>query len=268
MPTSPTLHITALAIYPVKGLRGIAVEHARVELQGLEHDRRWAIIRPGGSVLTQRELPAMARIDAIPAAAGLRLECAGFGGVDAIAERGACTTVVWGNHVPTVLANQAASGWLERVLETPCSLVYLDDPAARPIAPTLLDQGVVSLADGFPLLVTTTASLAALNEHLGAPVPMERFRPNLVVEGAAGWDEDRWRHIQAGPVRFRIASPCVRCTVTTIDQRSGVATPRKEPLRTLGKLHRDQKGGITFGMNAIPETLGTLSVGGPLLVLQ
>ena len=256
------LHIAALATYPVKGLRGIDLREARVERQGLEHDRRWAVLRPDGVVLTQRDLPAMARIDAVPEGDGLRLNCAGHGGVSAVADGPAVTAVVWRNPVPTVASNGEASAWLSRVLGTACTLVHLADPTARPVTPNLARPGdAVSLADGFPLLVTTTASLAALNAVLETDVPMARFRPNLVVEGAAPWAEDGWPYVVAGAVRLRLASACARCKVVTLDQRSGDAPVRMEPLRTLGRIHRDTEGHVNFGWNAIPETLGRVCVG-------
>ncbi len=257
-----TLWVRSLAIYPVKGLRGLAVESAAVERQGLAGDRRWAVVRPGGKVLTQRDLPGMARIDAVPAAAGVRLECAGFGGVDARADGGAVTAVVWGTAVPTVAAEAGASAWLRRVLGVECSLVYLADPAARAVTPDLARAGdVVSLADGFPLLVSSMASLAALNGRLGAAVPMERFRANLVVEGAEAWAEDGWGAVETDAVRLRLASACVRCKVITLDQATGAGTAGLEPLRTLGTMRRDAAGLVTFGWNAVPERLGVVRVG-------
>ena len=256
------LHVSSLAIYPVKGLRGIDLPSAVVERQGMEHDRRWAVLRPDGVVLTQRDLPDMARIDAVPEGNGLRLECAGHGGVSAVAGTEAVTAIIWRNPVATVSAGDEASAWLGRVLGTPCRLVHLADPAARPVTPNLARPGdTVSLADGFPLLVTTTGSLAALNGHLESAVPMARFRPNLVVEGAGAWAEDGWPHITVGGVRLRLASPCARCKVVTLDQRSGETPVRMEPLRTLGRIRRDEAGHINFGWNAVPETLGVVRVG-------
>ena len=267
-----TVFVAGLAIYPVKGLRGLDLESAVIERQGLEHDRRWAVLRPDGRVLTQRELPGMARIDAVPEAGGVRLECAGHGGVHAVAGAVPITLNVWGTRVPAVVANAEGSAWLSRVLGQDCTLAYLADPAARLVTPSHAQPGdVVSLADGFPLLVTTTASLAALNARLDPPIPMNRFRPNLVLDGDAAsiapWVEDGWAAIELPGVRLRMVSACVRCTVTTLDHRTGVAAPRKEPLRTLGRIHRNTDGGICFGMNATPERLGSVQVGEAVRVI-
>ena len=260
-----TLRVATLATYPVKGVRALYPAEARVERMGLEHDRRWAAIGADGRVLTQREHPALAHVCAHPVSGGLHLSSAGHGTVEAVTTDRPATLDIWGTRVATVAANEAASAWLSAVLATPCTLVHQADPDSRPVTPVLARPGdAVSLADGFPLLLVGTASLAAVNARLPpipGPVPMNRFRPNLVVETTEPWQEDTWSHVTIGPVRLRLASPCSRCTVVTLDQDTGAATPRKEPLRTLGLMHRDEEGRIAFGWNAVPEALGTVRVG-------
>lgn len=272
----PSLHllkspmrISALTIYPVKALRPLSLTASPVDQCGLQHDRRWAILRPGGRVLTQRDLPAMATIDAYPDGAALRLEAAHRGGVTAFPNGPSLTLEVWRTQVAARAANPEASAWLTQTLGATCTLAYLENPAARPVTPDLARPGdVVSLADGFPLLITTTASLANLNRRLDAPVPMDRFRPNLVLDTAIPWQEDTWSHIDAGPIRLRLASPCARCKVVTLDQQTGAPTPGQDPLRTLATFRRSPSGQITFGLNAIPETFGTLALGTPVTARQ
>jgi uncharacterized protein YcbX len=142
----------------------------------------------------------------------------------------------------------------------------------------------VSMADGYPLLLTTTGSLAELNARIaedhpddpvkGAALPMERFRPNVVVAGTAPWAEDHWRRVRIGALEFRVVKPCGRCLVTTTDQETGVRRG-PEPLRALGRHHRiGQK--LVFGQNLIPvrpagtdgDLLGTLAVGDEVEVLE
>ncbi len=261
--------IAALAIYPVKGLRAVPLDRVEVERCGFAGDRRWAIVRPTGQVLTQRELPAMARIDARLDGRMLRLETAGHGGVDARPTDHPVTMTIWGTAVPTLAANPEASEWLSAVLGTPCTLAYMPDPTARPVTPDLAQPGDhVSLADGFPILLTSTGSLDDLNGRLGRTVPMARFRPNLVISGAPAWAEDSWTRIEAGPLGLRLASPCSRCKVITLDQDTGDNPARNEPLKTLGTFHRDERGRITFGWNVIPESTGTLWVGDVLTLRQ
>ena len=261
--------LQTLATYPIKGVRALYPVTARLERLGLEHDRRWAVLGTDNKALTQRTHPALAVICVHPIPGGLHLSAAGHGTMEATPSGPPVTLTVWGTPVPAIAANQAASAWLSAVLGTPCTLAHQSSPTSRAVTPDLAEPGdTVSLADGFPLLVTGTASLAALATALPAipgPVPMDRFRPNLVIETTEPWEEDTWSHIDiaAGPhpIRLRLASPCVRCAVVTIDQQTAEPTPRKEPLRTLGLIHRTPEGHTTFGWNAVPESLGTLQIG-------
>jgi uncharacterized protein YcbX len=182
-------------------------------------------------------------------------------------------TDLFGRKVELVLADAEAHTWFSDVLGHDVRLVHLDDPATRrPIDPRYALPGeTVSLADGYPLLLTTAASLDALNrlvcqgDHAAeGPLPMNRFRPNAVVTGTAPWAEDDWNRVAIGDVTFRVAKMCGRCVVTTTDQRTGARG--REPLRTLGRYRRfgDQ---LVFGQNLVPEHTGTLRVGDPVVIL-
>jgi uncharacterized protein YcbX len=122
----------------------------------------------------------------------------------------------------------------------------------------------VSFADGFPLLVVNTASLEDLNARLAQPVPIARFRSNLVVSGAAPWAEDGWRSLHVGHIAFRAVKPCTRCIVIATDQNTGARAPDREPLRTLATFRPDAGGRALFGQNLVPDTLGRLAVGMPI----
>jgi uncharacterized protein YcbX len=170
--------------------------------------------------------------------------------------------------------DEAVHAWCSSHLGIGVRLVYLDDPATRrPIAPEYARPGeTVSFADGFPLLLTTTASLDALNsliahgEHAGeGPLPMNRFRPNVVVTGTAAWAEDGWSRLTIGDVPFRVAKTCGRCVVTTTDQDTGERG--REPLFSLGR-HRRLDGKLVFGQNLVPLSRGTIRVGDPLTILE
>jgi uncharacterized protein YcbX len=161
------------------------------------------------------------------------------------------------------MACKALSAYLDR----PVELVWLDDPTRRRVNPDYGRPGdVVSFADGYPLLLANTASLAMLNDWLAeagsseGPLPMTRFRPNLVIEGAAAWAEDDWigGRLRVGSLEFRVPKPCDRCVVTTTDQETGLRG--KEPLRTLGR-HRNFDQGLMFAVNLIPDSVGTIAVG-------
>ncbi len=149
-------------------------------------------------------------------------------------------------------------------------LVYLDDPTRRPVDPQYGRAGdIVSFADGFPLLLTSTGSLGELGAWLAAdrqaPVPMTRFRPSVVVSGAPPWAEDRWRRIRIGAIPFRVAKPCGRCVVTTTDQITGQRG--QQPLKLLGRRRRFGNE-LVFGQNLIPDWGGVIRVGDPVEILD
>jgi uncharacterized protein YcbX len=176
---------------------------------------------------------------------------------------------IWRDTVPAVDAGDDAACWLTAVLNRPARLVHQADPTTRAVRPAYARPGdCVSFADGFPLLLASTASLADLNRRLGSPVGMTRFRPNLVFEGTMKWEEDCWLRIGIGTAVLRVAKPCDRCVVTTIDQDSAQRPDPVEPIRTLGTFRRDRRGGVMFGQNAVPERCGVLRVGDAVEVLE
>ncbi len=262
--------VEALHLYPVKGMRGRALECAEVARHGLAGDRRWMVVDPDGGFLTQRQVPAMAQLDAEPVTGGLVLRHDG----DACAvERpgshaGRLRAVIWRDAVPVAAGDEASAAWLSARLGRPCRLVYMDDERARPVDPAFGEAGDhVGFADAYPLLAASDSSLGALNAELREPVPMDRFRPNVTISGLPAWSEDRWRRVRIGAMTFRAPKPCTRCVVITRDQRSGLSPDPGEPLRTLGRLNR-HPGGIVFGANLIPEAPGRLAVGDPVEVLE
>ncbi|MFJ9030389.1 MOSC domain-containing protein [Streptomyces sp. NPDC102274] len=290
-PVRPVLH--ALRVHPVKSMAGCTPDSAVVEPWGLAGDRRWTLIDATGKAVTQRQQPRLALARAEPRPdGGIRLSAPGIDPLVIGVPRSDDTVVadIFGTKVESVLAgpdtrdavgadaahaaHQDVHRTLSRYLGVEVRLVHLDDPAVRrPVDPIFARPGeTVSFADGFPLLVTTTASLDALNSLIAqgdhpdeGPLPMERFRPNLVVAGASPWEEDDWRRIAVGEVAFRVAKPCGRCVITTTDQRTGERG--KEPLRTLGR-YRRFGGQLIFGQNLVPESTGTLRVGDPVTVLE
>lgn len=268
--------LTTIHVYPVKALRGSSLPSAEVEPWGLARDRRWMVVNPVGRFLSQRELPIMARLGAQAVADGLVLSAPGradlaLGFPDA--RTAPCRVVtVWSDAVPALDAGEAAAAWISAALGQSCRLVHLDDPRARIVDTAFgTPEDSVSFADGFPLLLTLDASLAALNEALeqapAAPIPMSRFRPNLVIEGGAPWAEDSWRRIRIGSVTFRVAKPCARCAVTTVDQETGARPDKTEPLRTLGRIRRTRDG-VIFGQNLIPDGPGQVTVGDSVEILE
>lgn len=175
--------------------------------------------------------------------------------------------MVWRDAVLARIA-APASEYLSTFLGLSAKLAYLHNVEARAVDPTFGHaEDRVSFADGFPLLVTLTASLDDLNSRLAKPVSMNRFRPNLVIEGASAWAEDTWRRLRVGPLTLRIVKPCSRCAIPTFDPLTGERPDNNEPLQTLAGFRRAE-GGIMFGQNAIPDAPGRLRVGDTVEVLE
>ncbi|KES04241.1 molybdenum cofactor biosysynthesis protein [Streptomyces toyocaensis] len=267
-------HLQALSIHPVKAFRSLPLREVVVEPWGPAGDRRWMLVDDGGRVVTQRRHPrlALAAAELLPGG-GVRLSVPGAEPVTAhVPAPGATVPVeLFGDKVEAVLAEDGAvHAWCSAHLGVPVRLVHLDDPATRrPVDPAFALPGeTVTFADGYPLLLTTTASLDALNSLIAAgdhaaegPLPMNRFRPNVVVEGTEPWEEERWTRVTVGEVAFRVAKPSGRCVVTTTDQETG--RRGKEPLRSLAARQRTA-GEVVFGQNLVPLSPGTIRVGDPV----
>ncbi|MEJ8655631.1 MULTISPECIES: MOSC domain-containing protein [Streptomyces] len=268
--------LRSLHVHPVKSVGGHALAEAAVEPWGLAGDRRWMLVDAVGRAVTQRQQARLALAAAEPLPDGaVRLSAPGLAPLTvAVPEPSGTTTVeIFGDKVEAVPAGAAPADWFSAFLDVPVRLVHLDDPAyRRPVDPDYALPGeTVSFADGYPLLVTSASSLDALNSLIAqgdhpdeGPLPMNRFRPNLVVDGTAPWAEDDWTRIAVGEVSFRVAKPCGRCVITTTDQTT--AERGKEPLRTLAR-HRRFGDRLVFGQNLVPEHTGTVRVGDPVRIL-
>lgn len=273
--TFPVLR--SVHVYPVKSLGAHASEEVAVEPWGLEGDRRWMLVDETSRAITQRQQPLLARISAMPLpGGGVALSAPGHPSLR-VGTAGPEHLISVELHRDTVTVAEApaeAHAWFSEVTGTVCRLVHLDEPAhRRPVDPEYARPGdTVSLADGFPLLLTTTASLDALNALIAAgdrphegPLPMDRFRPNVVVDATDPWAEDGWRRIVIGEVPFSVVKPCGRCVITTTDQRT--AERGKEPLHTLAR-HRRVGSQLLFGQNLIPDGPGVIRVGDPVKILD
>ena len=283
------MHVSEINIYPVKSLKGISLDSSTVERRGLTHDRRWMVTDPGGKFLTQRELPKMATIRVETSSDdALILSVNGSGGLQVPFPPGTGEfgiVEVWGSLCEGEFYDEEVSEWISRWLGTECRLVAMPDATERHIN-TRFDRGndIVSFADGYPLLLTSEASLADLNARLGADaprLPMERFRPNIVVSGSTPYAEDSWKSIRVGDAVFRSTKPCARCVITTVDQASGQFAG-KEPLATLAAYRLAKmvmpdrilalglsENAVLFGQNLVPDTPGaTIRVGDEVTVLE
>ncbi len=265
------MQLSALYVYPIKSCAALVLDRVDVEPRGLAHDRRWMIVDSDGRFLTGRQLPRLVLLCATPTTSGLRLHAPNVDPIeiarptaDAVRRR----VTVWDDTVDAPDAGDAVARWLSAWLGRTVRLVFMDAPATRAVSPNHAQPGdEVSFADGYPLLAISQASLDGLNVRLGPPLPMLRFRPNLVIEGTTAHAEDAWRRVRVGDVEFEAVKTCVRCVFTTVDPERGEFDPRGEPLRTL-KTYRRSERGITFGMNLIARGSGTLRIGDAVTVLD
>jgi uncharacterized protein len=268
-----TIHLTAIHIYPVKSLGGLSLKAATVTARGLANDRRFLVVDSEGEFLTQREYSQMATVWVDIDGDAMTLSAPDVDAVEVPCEPAKQATRkvrVWNSVVDAHAVSAEADRFLSDYLGMSCQLVYMPDDSVRSINPDYARPGdMVSFADGYPFLLTSEASLNDLNRRIEArgrqAVPMNRFRPNLVIAGAEPGAEDGWKEIRIGDAAFRFAKPCVRCQVTTTDQASGeVRGP--EPLDTLAT-YRDTPKGVFFGQNLIPTRLANIRVGDEVEVI-
>ncbi|MEZ0310638.1 MAG: MOSC domain-containing protein [Myxococcota bacterium] len=255
------MRITGLWFYPVKGCRGVQAAEVRLSDKGIAGDREFVIVDDKGLFLTQRDVPELARIEALYRGNTLVLASDGRGElIVPLDQPGRQREVqVWSSRGTAADAGDDAALWLGRLLGRPVRLVRAGPQWQRAFSYEG-QTGPLAFADGYPLLMISDASLADLNERLPEPVPMARFRPNIAVDGIAAYAEDTLAHAQHGGVVLRGVKKCVRCAVTTTDQMTGKRDERSEPLRTLARFRNDKAlRGVTFGMNvSVSEGAGAM----------
>jgi uncharacterized protein len=273
---SVALTLTGINRYPIKSCRGHAVDKAVVEPWGLVGDRRWMLVDDAGLGVTAREYPRLVLVIPELDADGLLVQAPDS---DPLLVRTPDSSAlinvrVFSSELAAAPASDEAHAWFSRVVGVPVRLVYLDDPTRRRPNPAYSrEEDRVSFADGYPLLLATEESLAALNDLIAegpraeeGPVSMTRFRPNLVVAGAPAWAEDGWRVVRVGAVSFRVVKACDRCVFTTIDPDT--ASRGKEPLTTLARFRR-WDGKTWFAINLIPDSSGaTLHLGDQIEIVE
>ena len=253
-PTHAT--ITGLHIYPVKSCRGISLATAEMTGRGLAHDREWMVVDAEGQFLTQRALPRMALIETALTSDTLRLTAPGQSDALELSlagrDRPRCRVRVWRDDCAALDEGAAAAGWLSAFLGKAVRLVRFD-PAHRRLSDPQWTHGMDAenhFSDGYPLLVIGEESLEDLNRRLDVALPMDRFRPNIVIRGLGPHGEDVANVLRGDGFEIRLVKPCERCSITTTDQTT--AAVGKEPLRTLATYRRDAVlNGVTFGMNGI-----------------
>lgn len=265
------MRVASLWRYPVKSLRGLAVNQLRLDKRGAADDRRWMVVGERGNFLTQRQLPAMSRIAVELDEASLLLRHLDRPGAEIRLNRQpanapAINVRIWRDHCEAVDMGEAAARWLSAQLQRKLRLCFMPESSRRQVDLDYARAGdLVNFADGFPLLVCNAASVAALSQRLGRPLEEQRFRPNIVVEGAPAFAEDRWRKLRIADIDLDLVKPCARCPIPSIDPGSGQR--QRDVAELLNSMCR-RDGAVYFGQNAIHRSWGTLRVGDAVTVLE
>lgn len=259
--------LTELNLYPIKSCAGISLREATVTPAGLmsEHiyDREWMVVDADGQFMTQRDYPKMALIVPRIKADTLELRAPGMLrlevplGLPDPSEEATLTVQVWDDSVQAYDCDETTATWFSKFLGVPCRLVRFHAEAKRSSnkewtngleVPTLF-------ADGYPMLVISEASLADLNSKLQAqgrqPLPMNRFRPNIVVNGIEAFEEDVTESFRIGDAVLKPVKPCPRCPMPAVDQATGEFGLNPVDILQTYRANPRVDGRITFGMNAI-----------------
>ncbi|MBV8708523.1 MAG: MOSC domain-containing protein [Acidobacteriaceae bacterium] len=261
--------LSQIFVYPIKSARGVAVHEAAVDSSGPLQDRRWMLVDSNGSFLSQRRLPKMALLSPRFSGDDLVVEAPDMPPLVILRWSGEGDWVpvrIWHDQLQLPHPSPRYSEWFSTYLRQSCRLVYLPPTVIRRVEPPYdREEWCVSLADGYPLLLLTQASLDLLNEHLTVPVSIERFRPNLVIAGAAAHEEDQWLRLRAGGVQMAVVKPCARCSIVLVDPNTGERGI--EPLQTLAR-YRRRPHKVFFAQNALVIAPGLLRAGMPIEVLE
>lgn len=258
------IRLEEIIIYPIKSLGKISVKVSEARIRGLKYDRRMMLTDSKGTFLSQRNVPEMARFN-------MSIEDGGFlvqherGEIlipfNPISKNSRKVTI-WDDRFTAPVAEDQFNRWFSDQLNLECQLILMDEHTLRPVHHKYaVANEHVSYADGFPYLIIGTGSLEDLNEKLKIPVPMDRFRPNLVISTDVPFKEDELDVFQIGEATFKRVKPCSRCVITTTDQLTGIRS--KEPLKTLSK-YRKYDQNIFFGQNLICLKEGLVKTGDTL----
>jgi uncharacterized protein len=262
------LWISSIHIYPVKSMGGIQLNESVVEMKGLQYDRRWMMIDESGRFVSQRENSELALFSIFMDTAGFKIILRPTGDeiiVPFLGSAGVPVKVtIWDDQCDALRYPDSLNSWFSEKLEQKVSLVFLPEESVRKIDSKYVeDPDMVSFADGYPLLFIGTASLLHLNNKLEKKIPMNRFRPNIVISGAEPHEEDLWNDFTIGNVKLKGVKACGRCIITTIDQETKITST--EPLKTLST-YRKFGNKVIFGQNVIPLNTGKIKVGDKIVV--
>lgn len=267
------MELSSIYVYPVKSLRGFVVDHARIEKGGVVGDRMWIVVDARGSFMHQRDYPRMATVSAEYGSSALVLQAPGMRPLEVPlstddSRDGARTpqyVQLWRRSSPVVPTTPEADAWISQAIGHRAHLMALTRMVPARNVPDYERRS--TLQDATPFHLTSESSLADLNARSSVQVPMNRFRPNVVVSGAEPYAEDRWKRIRIGELQLAWIKPCTRCVTTMTDQVTG-ERERREPLYTLST-YRRWRGEVVFGHYFDSESVSaTIQVGDRVAVLE
>lgn len=277
--------VSELCVYPLKSCQGIELQQTEVRTKGCLWDREMMLVSNSGKFITQRQFPQLAKVKVEIVEQNIILQLADSTLPPLILSptlTGATVEIeLWRDRIIAIDQGDEVAQWFHRLLNLDpakvCRLVRQSPEHIRLIAKRYPrdNDNPVSFADNYPVMLTATASLEELNERIveihqqpKQAIPMNRFRPNIVIETTEPFIEDTWSIIQIGDIRFTVVKPCSRCIITTIDQKQGEKTKLKEPLNTLGTFRQLSEQGVMFGVNMVPQNEGTIKVGDRLQIIK
>ncbi len=264
------ISLQSITIYPIKSTSGIQLSNSWVEECGLSFDRRFAVATLEGEVITARTDTRLCLIQANLTATGLNITAPGMPILSieyAKLSSSYQDITVWSSVIHSQHSTDSYNQWFSRYLEKPCQLLFFGEKSERFVKNK---NSQVGFADGYPLLLISQQSLIHLNKRLSDKnqVTMSNFRPNVVVDGCDGFEEDTWSHVRIGEVEFEVTKPCSRCIFTTINPETAEINYQQEPLRTLKTFRQVDDGDVMFGQNLVPLNQGQIKKGDKLEVLE
>ncbi|MGZ8537492.1 MAG: MOSC domain-containing protein [Flavisolibacter sp.] len=264
------LNVSQLFIYPIKSLGGISLDKAEITDRGFRYDRRWLLVNEHNVFMTQREFPQMCLLQPSITETGIKISLKKnfvefflpFEGE----ESDEVIVQIWNDYCRARIVSKAANEWFSEMLSVSCRIVFMPEETKRSVDKTYAkNQEVTSFSDAFPFLIIGETSLQDLNSKLTIPLPMNRFRPNIVFSGGEAYEEDYMQHFTINVIDFYGVKPCARCPITTIDQDD--ATKSKEPLKTLAD-YRTHHNKVFFGQNLLHEGAGSIHVGDEIIIKE
>ena len=266
------LIISELAIYPVKSMRQVQLKKSPLQFSGLKHDRRWMVVDSNGVMITQRKVARLCLIQ--PKLIHPEIDCSltlnapEMPEIEVRVPDGPTkrSVKVWDDECNAYDGGDEVANWLSQFLDIESRLVFFPDNEIRIVDQTYArPEDQTAFSDGFPILLTSQASLDDLNSRMDEAIPMARFRPNIVVSGCEAFAEDDWQQLKVGDVTLRIVKPCGRCIIPSID--IATAARCKEPIKTL-VAYRKRDNEIFFGQNAVANGEGIVEVGMKVEVIE